>query len=91
MRGIIEEGDELADFFLIFGEPMIDGGYFLNKLSKAARASLALRGARVVLFSAGLLDGPAGSSRATVNMGVKKSHVFAWSLRGIRSGIGFRH
>ena len=40
-RGIMDVGLELEDFFLIFCEAMIsERRYFLNKLSKAARASL---------------------------------------------------
>jgi hypothetical protein len=47
-RGIIEVGVELDAFFLILAEPMfLRYRYFLNKLSKAARASLAFRGAGV--------------------------------------------
>jgi len=76
-RGIIEAGVELADFFFIFWELITRGGYFLNKLSKAARASLALRSAGAG-FSTGRFDWPDGTaSRATVTMGEKNSHVFA--------------
>jgi hypothetical protein len=91
-RGIIEAGVELADFFFIFGEPMLSGDYFLNKLSNAARASLALRGVDVLLFSGSLCcDANGTASRATVTMGEKNSQVFAWSLIGIRTGIGLWH
>jgi hypothetical protein len=76
-RGIMEVGVELVDFFLIFVEAMDERGvYFLNKLSKAARASLALRGAGVC--SIALLEWIAGTaSRATVTIGEKNSHVLA--------------
>jgi hypothetical protein len=51
--------------------------YFLNKLSKAARASLAFRGAAV--FSTIRLDelGAGWESRATVTIGEKNSQVLA--------------
>jgi hypothetical protein len=75
-RGIMEVGVELVDFFLIFVEAMKRGVYFLNKLSKAARASLALRGAGV--FSIARLEWLAGTaSRATVTIGEKNSQVLA--------------
>lgn len=77
-RGIIEAGPEPGDFFLIFGEPIARGGYFLNKLSKAARASPALRGAGAALFSVIRLEGPdVAASRATVNIGSKSAQVLA--------------
>jgi len=47
-RGMAEVLAETA-FFLIFGEATRDELYFLNKLSKAARASVALRGACTAL------------------------------------------
>ncbi|HMF76773.1 MAG TPA: hypothetical protein VK604_14020 [Bryobacteraceae bacterium] len=51
----------------------------MNKLSKAARASVALRGAVLTLLSGTrAAGGPAGSaSRATVTRGEKSSHVLA--------------
>ena len=90
-RGIIEAGDELADFFLILGAPMFRESYFLNKLSKAARASLALRGVGVLSTTRFEDDGGAAASRATVTMGEKNSHVLAWSFTGMRTGIGLWH
>src|ERR1700759_1720867 len=51
------------DFFLIFGLAT----YFLNKLSKAARASVAFRGAETTPFDGACDTTPAGAtSRATV-------------------------
>jgi hypothetical protein len=89
-RGIIEAGVELADFFLIFDEPMFSGGYFLNKLSKAARAALALRGAGV-FSTTRWADAGAGASRATVTIAIKNSQVLAWSFMGMRTGTGLWH
>jgi hypothetical protein len=72
----MDAGVEAAAFFLIFCEPIARGGYFLNKLSKAARASLALRGAGVL--SIGRFEWDEGTaSRATVTMGEKNSQVLA--------------
>ena len=52
--------------------------YFLNKLSKAARASLALRGAGTTPLSLSFGIGPEGSaSRATVTRGVNSSQELA--------------
>lgn len=52
--------------------------YFLNKLSKAARASFALRGAGIDPFSEILATGPEGkASRATVTRGENSSQEFA--------------
>jgi len=66
--------------------------YFLNKLSKAARASVALRGEAAIPLSPTFATLPDGSaSRATVTRGEKSSHVFIWSFSAIRAGIGFRH
>jgi len=77
------------DFFLIFGAAIQSGSvrvgtnpaftpYFLNRLSNAARASFALRGACVTPFSPALPTAPEGSaSRATVTRGEKNSHVLA--------------
>jgi hypothetical protein len=60
----------LLDFFFIFDEAIQWQRYFLNKLSKAARASLALRGTAEAPFSAIRVIGPEGSaSRATVTRG----------------------
>lgn len=87
-RGIAE-GLTSADFFLIFGAAIQRGNfpdqpginftaYFLNKLSNAARASFALRGAGTAPFSWPLPTAPEGSaSRATVTRGEKSSHVLA--------------
>lgn len=73
----MDVGVELADFFLIFCEAMIsERRYFLNKLSKAARASLALRGAGV-LSTGRWAEAGAGASRATVTMAAKNSQVLA--------------
>ncbi|HMJ62029.1 MAG TPA: hypothetical protein VK493_09715 [Bryobacteraceae bacterium] len=64
----------------------------MNKLSNAARASLALRGAECEPFSANLAAGAEGSaSRATVTRGENSSHELGWSFNTMRSGIGFRH
>jgi len=91
------------DFFLIFGAAiqnerciastdLTSRAYFLNRLSNAARASLALRGAWLIPFSPALPAVPEGrASRATVTRGEKYSHVLAWSLRGMRRGIGLTH
>lgn len=68
--------------------------YFLNKLSNAARASFALRGAGMMLplATGDCAAGPAGAaSRATVTRGENNSQVLAWSFTAIRVGIGFRH
>jgi hypothetical protein len=76
------------DLFLIFADAKLkktllalrsrEGRYFLNKLSKAARASLALRGAEPFSYTRG---GPAiplaGASRATVTRAENSSHSFA--------------
>lgn len=66
--------------------------YFLKRLSNAARASSALRGAATFPLSPTFTTGAEGStSRATVTRGEKSWHVFAWSFMAMRSGIGFRH
>jgi hypothetical protein len=77
------------DFFLIFGaaiqKEQIYGqhgsdlsAYFLNRLSNAARASFALRGAGITPFSPARPAPPEGwASRATVTRGEKSSQVFA--------------
>jgi hypothetical protein len=67
--------------------------YFLNKLSKAVRASLAFRGAGTLSpFTVTLGAGPTfAPSFATVTRGRKSSQVFAWSFTGILTGIGFTH
>ena len=61
------------------GDVIIDRSYFLNKLSNAARASLALRGAAVPFWSEEPL--PLGiaaiPSRATVKRGANSSQVLA--------------
>ncbi|MGI9073174.1 MAG: hypothetical protein ACR2JB_18115 [Bryobacteraceae bacterium] len=78
-----------VDFFLIFGAAIQrEQGtastdltfriYFLNRLSNAARASFALRGAWLDPFSPALPTAPEGrASRATVTRGEKSSHVLA--------------
>src|SRR5437868_15174750 len=87
-RGMAEPFVSL-DFFFIFGAAIQRRGmwsvrdltfmpYFLNKLSNAARASFALRGAGVAPFSPTRPTRPEGSaSRATVTRGEKNSHVLA--------------
>ena len=61
------------------GDVIIDRSYFLNKLSNAARASLALRGAAVPFWSEEPL--PLGiaaiPSRATVKRGANSSQLLA--------------
>ncbi len=76
-RGIIEVGVDGADFFLILVELIARRGYFLNKLSKAARASLALRGAGVLSTTRLEEECGAAESRATVTIGEKNSQVLA--------------
>jgi hypothetical protein len=89
-RGIMDVGVEAVAFFLIFAELIARAGYFLNKLSKAARASLELRGAGV--FSSTRFVWLAGTaSRATVTIGEKYSHVLAWSFSGMRTSMGLWH
>ncbi len=84
---------ELEDFFLILGPaiylraqphpwpvrlPRCGLSYFLNKLSNAARASSALRGAGAEPFAADCDTMPVGAeSRATVTRGENNSHEFA--------------
>ncbi|MBV9405658.1 MAG: hypothetical protein JO211_09965 [Acidobacteriaceae bacterium] len=64
----------------------------MNKLSNAARASFALRGAGMIPFSPIFAAVPEGkASRATVTRGEKSSQVFDWSFTAIRTGTGFRH
>jgi len=66
--------------------------YFLNKLSNAARASFALRGAGITPFAGECETVPEGAeSRATVTRGLNNSHVFAWSFNAMRTGMGFTH
>jgi hypothetical protein len=74
------------------------GSYFLNKLSNAARASVALRGAGVGAgprftpsFALGAGALPCKESRDTVIRGSNISHVLAWSFRGMRTGICLVH
>jgi len=73
--------------------PAFSRNYFLNKLSNAARASLALRGVAIMVpFPGDWETAPPGAeSRATVTRGENSSHEFAWSLIAMRIGIGFRH
>jgi|ERR1700761_642977 len=78
-RGIAEVFAVVV-FFLIFGEATdwTERAYFLNKLSKAARASVALRGACTAPWSPFLTTAPEGSaSRATVTLGENSSQVLA--------------
>jgi hypothetical protein len=63
-------------------------GYFLNRLSKAARASSGVRGASVETTGE---EAALEVSRATVTRGLNHSHSFALSFDGMRSRIGFRH
>jgi hypothetical protein len=67
--------------------------YFLNKLSKAARASVCVRGAMAgLLLSAFTNAGEGGkASRATVTRAENSSHSLAWSFTGIRTATGLRH
>lgn len=78
--------DDLAvvDFLLIFGAAIQQWrlgragrvAYFLNKLSNAARASFALRGAWIALWSPLRAAVPEGkASRATVTRGENRLHV----------------
>ena len=66
---------------------------FLKSLSKALRASSALRGAGGPAFSeaGGGADWLVVPSRATVTRGVKSVHWLFLSFSGMRTGIGFRH
>src|SRR6202040_3595666 len=68
---------------------------FLNRLSNAARASLALRGSVRGTPETGPTpyeeEGCAAPSRATVTRGLNRSHWLAWSFTTIRTGTGFRH
>jgi hypothetical protein len=67
----------------------------LKSLSKASRASLALRGGGVFIPCAGILAPPGScvdeASRATVTRGENNTQLFAWSFTGIRTGMGFVH
>jgi hypothetical protein len=66
--------------------------YFLNKLSNAARASVALRGAGMFAFPGCCDMTPLGAeSRATVTRGENREQLFAWSFTAIRIGMGLRH
>lgn len=51
--------------------------HFLNKLSKAARAAFALRGAWTTPLSTFFIMPEGDTSRATVTRGSKSSQVFA--------------
>ena len=67
---------------------------FLNSLSKALRASSALRdagGPELVENEGGGGAEPAVPSRATVTRGVKEMQSLALSFTGMRTGMGFRH
>ena len=64
---------------LAWGRQFADAHYFLNRLSKAARASDGVR------TSEGVTDDPAdpfpdAASRITVTFGVNSSQSLAWSL-----------
>ncbi len=69
--------------------------YFLNRRSKASRASLALRGGGVFAPGTGARPLPGicadDASRATVTRGENSVHTFAWSFKGMRTGIGLLH
>jgi hypothetical protein len=66
--------------------------YFLKRLSNAALASLAVRGAITVFEGSGRVPFTmVGASRATVTRGENISHSFIWSFTAIRIGMGFRH
>ena len=67
---------------------------FLKSLSKALRASSALRGAggpELGAADGGGAEAPAVPSRATVTRGVNEVQSLALSFTGMRTGIGFRH
>jgi len=64
---------------------------FLKSLSKALRASSALRGAGGPADGGGGAEAPAVPSRATVTRGLNEMQSFALSFTGMRTGIGFRH
>jgi hypothetical protein len=67
---------------------------FLKSLSKALRASSALReagGPELFAVGGGGAEGPAVPSRATVTRGLKEAHSLALSFEGMRTGMGFRH
>ena len=74
-----------------------NGDQLLKSLSKALRASLALRGASCICCA--LLSprkpcwGGAGGdpSRATVTRGEKDAQSFALSFTGMRARMGFKH
>ena len=66
--------------------------YFLKRRSNASRASVALRGAGALTPEIGCR--PAfcpETSRATVTRGENNVQLFAWSLIGMRTGMGFMH
>src|SRR5690349_20909734 len=90
-RGVYQaERAALVQFSELHRSKRRRAGYFLKRLSKAARASLGLRGVGVEAAITGpLLAGAA--SRATVTRGLNNWQSFVWSLRGIRTGMGFRH
>ena len=80
-----EEQDELTRITDRMQEVLAEL-YFLNKLSKAARASAGVRGA--------LAAGPllvVVASRATVTRDSNSSHSFCVSLGAMRIGTGFKH
>ena len=67
---------------------------FLKSLSKALRASSALRdigGPELGEAEGGGAEGPAVPSRATVTRGLKEAQSLALSFTGMRTGMGFRH
>ena len=71
--------------------------YFLKSRANASRASLAFRGAAVLIEGAGGFGGmpfpfeALVPSRDTVTRGANNVQGFAWSFDGMRSGIGFKH
>ena len=64
-------------------------GYFLNRLSKAARASFCPRGDWLGPGDGGVASGE--PSRATVTRGSNSAHSLAWSFIAILAGTGFKH
>ncbi len=84
------EAFEVEAFFFILGAAIQTSGkshqvsrmterliHFLNKLSKAARASSMFRGAGMTPFCEILIGAAGSASRATVKRGENSSHQFA--------------
>ena len=63
--------------------------YFLNRASKALRASPGLRGAGPFAGEGAGAEGEA--SRATVTRGSNNVHSLALSFTAILTGMGFKH